>query len=183
MNYHVYGFITCTRTKWEATAEELATEEGVSADEIRQRYSTGWHVDGATGEITYDDDGSGDYSPQSDTIRLEDAIEDHGWIDRGWSSRVLHESRNDVSPVVDASVSVDESDHEDLVDQVLDALGWLEGGYEDNGDGTFYASDSYQPYDEPWSYSYALHFTLKRHSASEGWNEKPWHPEHAGIKV
>ena len=101
---------------------------------------------------------------------FEDATEEHGWIDRRWSTTTLYDSRNDVSPVVDC----DERD-EDLADEVIDALQWLEGGYEDNGDGTFYAADSFQPYDEPWSYSYALHF-VRKDLSDLGWRETPWHP-------
>lgn len=101
-------------------------------------------------------------------------VEEHGWIDRRWSSRELYESRNDVSPVI----NLDES-HEDLADEVRDALGWLEGGFTDNGDGTFYASGDHQPYDEPWNYSYALHFTVKS-LGPDGWFEKAWHPVRDG---
>lgn len=110
----------------------------------------------------------------------EDPIEEHGWVDRSWSPYVLHDGRNDVRPVVD----VDESDTEQLAEEVLDALGWLEGGYEDNGGGTFYSSGSYMPFhDNPegWSYSYALHFTRKSYE-SRGYVERPWHPvEDGGI--
>lgn len=97
-------------------------------------------------------------------------IEEHGWIDRRWSSRELYENRNDVSPIVSEL-----EDSEDLADEVRDALGWLEGGYRDNGDGTFYARESYQPYDEPWDYSYAIHFTRKFYG-DKGWTEEPWVP-------
>lgn len=104
--------------------------------------------------------------------------EEHGWIDRSWSPTVLHDSRNDVSPVV----SLDEGD-EDLAEEVRDALGWLEGGCEDNGDGTFYASDSYHPYTETWSYDYAIHFTVKYHNG-QGWVEHAWHPvKDGGIEL
>lgn len=100
--------------------------------------------------------------------------EEHGWIDRSWSSRELQESRNYVRPVVD----LNEGDG-GLTDEVRDALGWLEGGYEDNGDGTFYSRDSYSPPDEPWSYSYALHFTRK-FFGPKGWTEERWHPVRDG---
>lgn len=103
---------------------------------------------------------------------LDYPIEEHGWVDRHWSSRALFESRNDVDPIV----KLDE-DSEDLEDEVKDALGWLEGGpelgYENNGDGTFYSRESYQPYDEPWRYSYDLHFTRK-FCGDKGWVEEPW---------
>jgi hypothetical protein len=101
----------------------------------------------------------------------EDPIEEHGWIDRRWSTTTLYDNRNDVGPVVD----VDLSDTETLGEEVRDALGWLEGGYNDNGDGTFYAADSYQPYEEPWNYSYALHFVRKFYGP-KGWTEEAWTP-------
>ena len=107
----------------------------------------------------------------------EDATEEHGWIDRSWSPYVLHDSRNDARPVVD----VDLSDTETLADECRDALGWLEGGAEDNGDGTFYSADSYTPYgvhtDDrgEWTYSYALHFTRK-FLGPKGWTEEAWIP-------
>ena len=115
-----------------------------------------------------------DGTPMSDS-----PVEEGGWIDRSWSPYVLHDSRNDVRPVVNC----DEECAEKLADEVRDALDWLEGGYEDNGDGTFYASESYQPHTEPWSYSYALHFTRK-FCGPKGWVEVPWHPvTDGGIKL
>lgn len=151
---HIFAFITCSRVKGEATITELAASQGVTPEELRSEY--------------WDDM---DYDAGSDTVRLEDMIEEHGWIDRSWSTTVLHDSRNDVRPVVD----VDENDTETLTDEVQDALGWLEGGYNDNGDGTFYAADSYKPFDEPWDYSYALHFVRKFHGPN-GWTEESWTP-------
>lgn len=173
---HIFAFITCTRVKWEATATELAAMEGddVTADDIRQRYADGWHVDRRTGKIEYDGDGSGDYSPLSDTVRLEGPIEEHGWVDRSWSPTVLHDSRNDVNP----AINLDEND-EDLGDEVRELLEWLEGGYENNGDGTFYARDSYKPHEDAWSYEYAVHFTRKD-NPSGTYNELPWHPVRDG---
>lgn len=150
---HIFAFITADRVKWEATIAELATMERKSEDDVRAEW-----VDDT------------DYDATSDTVRLEDPIEENGWVDRRWST-TLFDSHNDVSPVVD----VDLSDRETLEDEVRDALEWLEGGYEDNGDGTFYASDSYQPYTEPWSYRYALHFVRKYYGAN-GYVEVPWHP-------
>lgn len=100
----------------------------------------------------------------------DDPVKEYGWIDRRWSRSQLYDSRNDVSPVI----SLDEDD-EDLMDEVRDALEWLEGGYEDNGCGMFYSRESYNPSDEPWSYSYALHFTRKYYGA-KGWTEEPWVP-------
>lgn len=104
---------------------------------------------------------------------IEDPVEEHGWVDRGWSPYVLHESRNDVRP----AISLDEGS-EDLADEVREALGWLEGGFNDNGDGTFYAAESYKPFhDNPegWDYSYAVHFTHKTVGIN-GWCEVPWIP-------
>ncbi|MET9385321.1 hypothetical protein ABZY09_30680 [Streptomyces sp. NPDC002928] len=158
---HIFAHITCTRVKWEASITELAEQQSKAPEALRAEW-----------------EGDTDYDAASDTVRLEDALEEHGWIDRSWSVRVLHDSRNDVRPVVD----VDESDAETLAEEITDALEWLEGGYEDNGDGTFYASDSYRPYDEPWSYSYALHFVRKFHGPN-GWTEQAWHPKSAGIDV
>lgn len=112
--------------------------------------------------VRWESDDEGDPYP--------DPVEEHGWIDRRWDPRELYESRDDVSPVID----LDEDD-EDLMDEVRDALGWLEGGYEDNGRGTFYSSDSYRPVDEPWSYSYAIHFTRK-FFGPKGWAEESWVP-------
>lgn len=107
---------------------------------------------------------------------FEEPTEEHGWIDRRWSSTQLYESRNDVSPVI----NLDE-ESEELPDEVRDALGWLDGGYEDNGNGTFYASESYQPYTEPWHYSYAIHFSRKsRDHATGEWVERSWHPVRDG---
>ncbi len=98
-------------------------------------------------------------------------IEEHGWVDRRWNRLLLADSRNDVRPAVD----MDETDP-DLMDEIRDALDWLDGGYDDNIDGTFYAKDSYDPFDEPWSYSYALHFTRK-YLGPRGWVEESWAPE------
>lgn len=125
--------------------------------------------------VRWPGEGDADYDPNGC------GIEEHGWIDRRWSPYVLHESRNDATPVVD----VNEDDTETLRDEVHDALGWLEGGYEDNLDGTFYASSSYQPYASnsddrgDWSYSYAIHFTRKFYG-SDGWTEERWHPRRDG---
>jgi len=119
------------------------------------------------------------WEQDEDGNTFEDPIEEHGWIDRSWSPYVLHDSRNDVRPEVDCP----EEDDERLAEEVREALGWLEGGYEDNEDGTFYASDSYQPYTEPWSYSYALHF-VRKFQGSKGWTEESWHPvKDGGIKL
>ena len=63
----------------------------------------------------------------------------NGWIDQDWSMTVLHDSRNDVMPLVKEW----ESDTEELADSVRDVLG--DGSlWEDNGDGSFYAKDERQ---------------------------------------
>lgn len=149
----IFAHITADRVKWEATVEEYAEMTQQTEEEVREEW-----------------EGDSDFDATSDVIRLEEVIEEHGWIDRRWSSITLHDSRNDVTPVVDC-----DERSEDLEDEVIDALWWLEGGYEDNGDGTFYASDSYQPYTEPWNYSYALHF-VKKDLVDGRWTETPWHP-------
>lgn len=114
------------------------------------------------------------WEQDEDGDTLEDPIQEHGWIDRSWSPYVLHESRNDVSPVVDCP----EEDDERLHEEVSDALGWLEGGAEDNGNATFYAREGYTPFQnnaEGWEYSYALHFVRKSQGA-RGYIEEPWIP-------
>lgn len=110
------------------------------------------------------------WEQDEDGMPVGDYIEEHGWIDRGWSPFELYENRNDVSP----AFSLDEDDPE-LMDEVRGTLGWLEGGYEDNGGGTFYASESYQPFDQEWSYSYAVHFKRK-FFGPDGWTEEAWVP-------
>ena len=98
--------------------------------------------------------------------------ERHGWIDKEWSMTVLHESRNDVSPLV----SVEESDAETLADEIRDVLG--DGSlYFDNGDGSFYAHDSTE--EDGFSWTYAVHFKRK-FLGSNGWIETDWHPETDG---
>lgn len=170
----IYGFFTAMRVKWEEDVSVLAQEEGVEEDVIRQRYSIGWTVDGRTGNITYHDDGSGDYIPSNDTIRLEEPVEEHGWADRFWSKTQLYDSRNDVRAAVSCSL-----DDPQLMAEVDDALNELEGGWIDNGDGTFYAKDTYTPDKEPWTYDYALHLVVKDYG-QDGWVERPWTlPEHA----
>lgn len=107
----------------------------------------------------------------------EDPITENGWVDWSWSPYVLHDGRNDVRPAVDST-----TDAEDFQDDVREALGRLEGGYEDNGDGTFYSRDSYTPlHDNPegWSYTYALHFRRK-YLGPKGWTEEAWHPVRDG---
>lgn len=115
------------------------------------------------------------WEQDEDGNTFEDPVEEHGWVDRRWNPRTLYDNRNDVSPVV----KCDEECVEDLADEVRDALDWLEGGYEDYGNGTFYSKESYKPFDEEWHYSYAIHFTRKL-LTSNGWAEERWHPEGNG---
>lgn len=98
--------------------------------------------------------------------------ERRGWIDREWSMTVLHESRNDVAPLV----SLDESDTESLADEIRDILG--DGSlYFDNGDGTFYGQS--ETMEDGFYWTYAIHF-VRKGGASEGFAEMPWHPESDG---
>ena len=151
---NIFAHITCTRVKWEATVEEYAKMSQQTEEEVREEWSE-----------------DSDYDAASDTIRLEDPMEESGWIDRSWSRYVLHDSRNDVRSVF----IVDEIDTETLTEEVRDVLEWL-GAYEDNGDGTFYASENDdEPYDDPWRYSYAVHFTRKFFDWN-GWTEESWIP-------
>lgn len=100
-----------------------------------------------------------------------DPVEECGWVDVSWSPRQLEESRNYVRPFMSVK-----SDAETLQYEVECVLDWLDGGYEDNGDGTFYSRDSYQPHDEPWSYTYAVHF-IRKYFGDKGWTESAWHPK------
>lgn len=112
------------------------------------------------------------------TDESDEPVEEHGWVDSRWSMTEPYESRNYVAPVI-GPIAVDD---EDLEDEVRDALTLLPGGYEDNGDGSFYSADSECPYlnnPEGWYYNYALHFTNKTYGAL-GWVETPWHPVRDG---
>lgn len=157
---HIHALVSCTRVKWEATMEEWAKWEIVTVEEARSLWA--------------DDP---DYDAETDTVRLENPIEEYGWVDVAWSRYELHDSRNDVSPLVS-----EDEESEDLEDEVKNALGWL-GAYEDNGDGTFYAADVDQPHDSPWDYDYAIHFTRKTY-ANHVWTQEPWHPvKDGGIQL
>jgi len=105
-----------------------------------------------------------------DGFPFEEPTEEHGWVDRSWSPYILEECRNDVRPII----SLDEN-HPDLREEVEEALEWLEGGYENNGDGTFYSRETYQPSGELWGYSYAIHF-VRKFFGPNGWTEEPWSP-------
>jgi hypothetical protein len=99
-------------------------------------------------------------------------VELNGWIDQSWSMTHLHDSRNDVRPLM----NLDETDYEGLVDEIRDILGNGEM-WEDNGDGSFYSKGSRT--EDGMEYTYAVHFKLKSHSES-GWIETDWHPERDG---
>ncbi|MFD4474676.1 hypothetical protein ACFWPU_00965 [Streptomyces sp. NPDC058471] len=164
----IYAFLTATRVKWDIPLTEFAAAFGEDPDEMRAEFIR---------------EGNTDYNESDDTMRSEDAVDEHGWVDRSWSPYVLHPSRNDVTP----EVSEDE-DSEDLAEAVRDALGKLEGGYEDNEDGTFYSADSYQPYASDtddrgaWDYSYALHFTRKSYEGRDKDDRNPTHPGKGWIE-
>lgn len=154
MSGRILAYVTCTRVKWEC--------QGHVDDDATLTSGAG------VGETTYCDGGCVDYP-----------IEEHGWVDVYYSPRYLDESRNDVRPLV----SEWEENREELQAEITSALEWLEGGYEDNGDGTFYARESYSPMDEPWRYSYAIHFTRK-FLGPNGFAEEKWHPvKDGGFKI
>jgi hypothetical protein len=93
-----------------------------------------------------------------------DPLQEDGWVDLSWNPYQLRDHQDDVRPVMDC----DESDPYELSEETRKALDTLPGGYADNGDGTFYARDTYQPlYGDGWDYAYALHFSR---------DDTPWHP-------
>lgn len=99
-------------------------------------------------------------------------IELNGWVDREWSMTALHDSRNDVSPLM----SLDESDTEALADEIRDILGDA-SLYFDNGDGNFYIHDSRT--EDGMEFTYCVNFKRK-FLGSNGWAEESWHPENDG---
>jgi len=112
-----------------------------------------------------------------DGFPIEEPEEQHGWVDWGWNSRLVHDSRNDVRPYV----SLDEDDP-DLYDEIRDAFQQLPGGPQADGfRGTYYAADTDSPFDgDDWNYSYALHFSCK-YLGLNGWVEEPWEPDMAQV--
>lgn len=148
MSGYIFAHITCTRVKWEEDAKKVAKALGIPVADLRE---------------------SSDWDPEDDTVLVEDGIEESGWIDFGRNPYVLHDSRDDVRPIVDCG-----EDSEELTDEVREALEWLEG-YRDNGNGTFYAADPIRPHGQPWSYHYALHFT-KKDIVNGVWSEVRWIP-------
>ncbi|MFC1442879.1 hypothetical protein ABUW04_31990 [Streptacidiphilus sp. N1-10] len=115
----------------------------------------------------YDDEGSPIEEPEQIT----------GWVDWGWNSRLLHESRNYVRPYVTLS-----EDDPDLYDEIRDAFNLLPGGPTSEGSrGTYYAADTYSPIDgDDCHFSYALHFTCK-YLGLKGWVEEPWEPDMSKV--
>lgn len=94
-----------------------------------------------------------------------------GWVDVDWSATTLHESRNDVRPIVDANENDD-----DLADMIRDAVSRVVGAYETDGNGTLYAVDAMTlDYATDESWSYAIHFTRKTYD-SRGWVEESFDP-------
>lgn len=101
--------------------------------------------------------------------------EGNGWIDWGWSSTLLHASRDEVEPVL----SIEETDREALQDEIPDVLAEVVGVYHDNGAGTFYAQDAYVDKVTGIHYTYATHF--KR---VDGDSETLWCPsEDGGLEL
>lgn len=107
---------------------------------------------------------------------FEDPTVENGWVDWSWNSRELCEARNYVRPYIDMA-----EDDDDLQGEITYALSLLDGGYESNG-GSFYATEGYQPYDEEWTYSYALHF-VRKFFGPNGWTEEDWNPAEHGFKI
>ncbi len=89
--------------------------------------------------------------------------EDHGWIDWGWSTTMIHGDREDVEPVL----SIDENDTEALANEIPDILSEVVGVYHNNGAGTFYAEDAYES--AGVSYSYAIHFKRVDERTETAW--------------
>ena len=111
-------------------------------------------------------------------------FEESGWVDPSWSRRMLHESRNDVRPLMS-----EDTDSEDLADAVTAALAEL-GAYADNGDGTFYGQDSKSDFTTGDDWTYAVHFTVKYRDPGRpdaepfaGYIERDWHPSETGIDL
>jgi hypothetical protein len=111
------------------------------------------------------------WEQDEDGNTFEDPVVEDGWVDRRRSQFELYENRNDVPPFL----RMDEDDPH-LMEDVQEVLDWL-GTNEGDENGTFYASQSYQPFDQDWSYSYAVHFTRK-FLGPKDWVEEVWIPPH-----
>jgi len=99
--------------------------------------------------------------------------ERRGWVCPMWSCREFFDSRDDVTPVLDA-----DTEDDDFVSRVSDVISSL-GAVESDGNGTFYAADPEQDLEDGGWYSYALHFSVIH---PDGREEK-WDPQQVGIVV
>jgi hypothetical protein len=91
----------------------------------------------------------------------EDYREQHGWVDPDFSMFELFPSRNDVKTLI--SIDAD-AGHNEISDALYEALGYLPGGAEDNGDGTYTSYDVLST--GSWDYLYYVHFTYKHSGGS-----------------
>lgn len=95
----------------------------------------------------------------------EGMAEELGWIDWNWSVTTLHDSRNDVRPLV--SVDVADLDASEILDAIREVIGYADSS--DNG--TIYAADATIPhYASPDTFMYAVHVFVKH-----GDEESPVH--------
>jgi hypothetical protein len=109
----------------------------------------------------------------SESLECGDAAE-RGWVDPNWSMTDLQEARNYVRPAAEYNPL----DPEDVEDYPTVAA-WIAatvaehlGAAEDNGDGTWYGVDAQtHDYTTDDTYTYSLHFHVKRHTSSRGWVE------------
>lgn len=99
-----------------------------------------------------------------------------GWIDPGWSRTVLHESRNDVGPVVSEDLDSDGHPSPEGEEEIFDAVHNNLGAFEDNGDGTFYGQDVYQEPETGQYWTYALHFVRKGYDGTD-FTEERYRPQ------
>jgi hypothetical protein len=119
-----------------------------------------------TADFVPADDGSG--RDAAETVQ-------HGRIDPRWSMTVLHDSRNDATPVVDC-----DEDDEDLAEYVAEALAAL-GPFEHDDDSFYGQAETVD--EEGGTWTYALHFRRKHRHPVHGWVEDPWDPADHGIPV
>lgn len=130
--------------------------------------------------ITFDEDG--------------EYTENYGWVS-GYGDTDLLDSRNYATPIVDCPEDwyetyngvLPEDEAETVADFVREALERF-GPYDDNGNGTFYASDPHVDSETGTVYTYALHFTRKElnpHASDvfSMYREVPWHPINVGVEV
>lgn len=99
--------------------------------------------------------------------------ERNGWIDLDWSRTTMHDSRDDVTPLMNE----DESDTTAVEEKVRDILG--DGSlFADNGDGSFHEIDETKTDNESWTY--VVHFSRQSLGLNGEWIDDPWHPETDG---